>query len=763
MSQDFLNLNEENKEALSDRLLRASASATNVLLTIAPLDDAVNTALKIIGEALDTDRIGVIENFDCPEQVLPCWKTLYKWNSPYTISQFAHPEISQGTYEGIESWYESLNQGRSLIYFTKDIPEPFRSQQEKLGVKVLHGVPIFVENKCWGVVGFDDCREVKHRGQSELSVLKIIANSIGSAIQRDRTHKALLRSEQERAAELESINIELRHTLNSLKITEERFRTLFELSSEGFYFIEVDPPVSTTLSIDEQCEQLYHNIRVVEANPAFAAMYGIANPDDCIGIKNSDIHIPDSDKNAAFIRGILENRRDLETEEIDSQGQPRYFLNGGGFTSKDGYIVAGWGSQVDITQLRQTQQALLINEKQRTAELEKINETLSRSLTWLAREENLNNFLEQILLEISATMQADLAHLFVLHQPDRMLEVVARVIDGQLIQNPSPFEPAIFSTPFSADITPLFSMMEEQNLFLIVDMTQLPSELNAIAWPDSLEWHIRGGYKACASLVLKTGDRSVGFLGMTFNEKQELVEEKRQLVIALANQAALAILLLQLAEQSKQAALFEERNRLAGEIHDTLAQAFTGISLQLGVAKWLLNKDPTTIEPILDRINDIAQSGLAEARRSVWEIYPTAQKYANLAEKLSQHIENVKQTTHDNSLQIDFQILGTAYQVSAIIGYNLLKIAQEAIVNALKHAKPKNLSIVLTYKSFLVSLEITDDGCGFQPSLDNGGFGVLSMSERNDRLGGQLSINSILGQGTEILVEIPLGVQNHDR
>jgi PAS domain-containing protein len=347
MPQDFLDLNEDNKETLSDRLLRASATATHALLTIAPLDAAVNTALKIIGEALETDRVTVIEHLNCPEQSLPCWKMLYEWDSPDTVSQISHPEVSQGTHEGIESWYESINQGRSLIYLTKDMPEPFRSGQEKLGVKALHVVPIFVENKCWGVVGVDDCREVKHRGQSELSVLKIAANSLGCAIERDRTQKALLQAEQERAeiareqekaaqeraTELESINTELKHTLNSLKVTEDRFRTLFELSSEGFYFIEVDPPVSTTLSIDEQCEQLYLNIRVVEANPAFAAMYGIANPDDCIGMKNSDVHIPDSDKNAAFIRGLVENDgyffRDLETEEIDCHGQPRYFLNGG--------------------------------------------------------------------------------------------------------------------------------------------------------------------------------------------------------------------------------------------------------------------------------------------------------------------------------------------------------------------------------------------------------------------------------------------------
>jgi len=94
-----------------------------------------------------------------------------------------------------------------------------------------------------------------------------------------------------------------------------------------------------------------------------------------------------------------------------------------------------------------------------------------------------------------------------------------------------------------------------------------------------------------------------------------------------------------------------------------------------------------------------------------------------------------------------------------MIGYNLLKLAQEAITNALKHAKATKLTIILTYKDALVSLSITDNGCGFQPNIDNGGFGLLSISERSDRIGGQLLINSILGKGTEILVEIPLEEQ----
>ncbi|GBO52994.1 hypothetical protein APA_795 [Pseudanabaena sp. lw0831] len=789
MPQDFLALNEDNKETLGDRLLRASANATNALLTIPSVDDAVNTALKIIGEALDTDRVTVIENFDCPEQQLPCWKMLYEWDSPDTVSQITHPEISQGTYEGIESWYESINQDRSLIYLTKDMPEPFRSGQEKLGVKALHVVPIFVENKCWGVVGIDDCREVKHRGQSELSVLKIAANSIGSAIQRDRTQKALLRSEQERATELEKVNKALRGGIagmarleNLEHVLAEMLKVSMEISgahSGAVVLIEEDflcyPVLFDNKGLVDPQIQRSRGLNVSALSPELMdlALSILKSPNTWV-VNPNDPRMPPE-----FVAFHQEhNNRSIRHIPMQISDRLIGWL-GLGFAEEDPPMGKSFGllkvlaeqmtMVVEMLRLsNEAKQTAIAREqekaaKERATELEKINETLRRSLTWLAREENLNNFLEQILLEISATVQADLAHLLVLHQPDRILEVVARVINGELIQKPSPSEPAIFSTPFSADITPLFSMMEEQNLVLIEDVAKLPPELKAVAWPDSIESHIRGGYKACGILVLKTGDRSVGFLGLSFNEKLELVEEKRQLVIALANQAALAILLIQLAEQSKQAALYEERNRLAGEIHDTLAQAFTGISLQLGVAKWLFNEDPKTIEPILDRINEIAQSGLAEARRSVWEIYPTAQEYADLANKLSQYIENLKQTALDNSLLVDFQIFGTAYQVAAIIGYNLLKIAQEAIINALKHAKPKNLSIVLTYKSSLISLAITDNGCGFQPSLDNGGFGILSMSERSDRLGGQLSINSILGQGTEVLVEIPLETQNHDR
>ncbi|MEG3861001.1 hypothetical protein, partial [Microcoleus sp. herbarium12] len=87
-----------------DRLLEATATAAKALLTIENLDEAVNSALQIIGECLDCDRVTVIDHFDDPSQPLPCWRILYERDSPHTVSQISHSQAAQGTYQGIQDW-----------------------------------------------------------------------------------------------------------------------------------------------------------------------------------------------------------------------------------------------------------------------------------------------------------------------------------------------------------------------------------------------------------------------------------------------------------------------------------------------------------------------------------------------------------------------------------------------------------------------------------------------------------------------------------
>nr|WP_277882208.1 histidine kinase [Oculatella sp. FACHB-28] len=140
------------------------------------------------------------------------------------------------------------------------------------------------------------------------------------------------------------------------------------------------------------------------------------------------------------------------------------------------------------------------------------------------------------------------------------------------------------------------------------------------------------GAKTLLGVPLLLRNEIIGSFTLRFMERREFQADDLELMQALAHYATLAIQLLRMAERDREAAILEERNRLAREIHDTLAQAFTGISIQLGVAKWLLQRDPTAVAEIIDRVESLTQSGLAEAQRSVWALRPHDKEYADLAQ-----------------------------------------------------------------------------------------------------------------------------------
>ena len=198
-----------------DRILEAVTIATNTLLTVEDFQASVNTALQILGEALDTDRINTIENVVVDS--VPSWRIGYEWDSPATVPQYSDPDAAQGSWAEVQWLYDLLQQGQSISYLIEETPEPFRSYQIAIGVKSTHLVPIYVEEQWWGVLGLDDCREAKRRSAAELAALKVAADCIGSAIQRQRTQQALLAAERDRAAELTQINQVL-----SLEIVERQ-------------------------------------------------------------------------------------------------------------------------------------------------------------------------------------------------------------------------------------------------------------------------------------------------------------------------------------------------------------------------------------------------------------------------------------------------------------------------------------------------------------------------------------------------------------
>ncbi|MEH2468023.1 AAA family ATPase [Nostoc sp.] len=204
---------------------------------------------------------------------------------------------------------------------------------------------------------------------------------------------------------------------------------------------------------------------------------------------------------------------------------------------------------------------------------------------------------------------------------------------------------------------------------------------------------------------------------------------------------------------AEEASILEERNRMAREIHDTLAQSFTGILLQVGAATQVLADDLEATQAHLEMISELARTGLAEARRSVAALRPQLLEDGSLHSALYRLVTQMRAAADTD---IIYEIKGTAYPMPAEVENNLLRIGQEALINAIKYADACKVRVELEYENTQCILRVKDDGLGFGvgsiPPV--GGFGLLGMSERAKHIGAQLTIQSQPGQGVEIVVII---------
>ncbi|MCC3574150.1 MAG: AAA family ATPase [Microcoleus sp. PH2017_40_RAT_O_B] len=207
-------------------------------------------------------------------------------------------------------------------------------------------------------------------------------------------------------------------------------------------------------------------------------------------------------------------------------------------------------------------------------------------------------------------------------------------------------------------------------------------------------------------------------------------------------------------KRAEAASILEERNRMAREIHDTLAQAFTGILAQVGAAKQVLTDDLEATQAHLDLIKELARTGLIEARRSVVALRPQLLEEGSLQSALHRLVTQTRTAAMDTTLY--YEVEGTVYALPTEVENNLLRIGQEALTNAIRHAHADEIRVELVYDRDRFCLRVQDNGQGFGvgsiPSSE--GFGLLGMSERVERIGAQLTISSQPGQGTEIIVTV---------
>jgi signal transduction histidine kinase len=303
--------------------------------------------------------------------------------------------------------------------------------------------------------------------------------------------------------------------------------------------------------------------------------------------------------------------------------------------------------------------------------------------------------------------------------------------------------------------------LSRQDLFAFAVFRRARPVWHEVASSEALDETARAylrdqGVKALLGIPLILADKAIGAIVVRFAELRQFGSVELEMAQGLAQQATLALQLTRLAEQARKAAITEERNRMAREIHDTLAQGFTGILIQLQAAKQVLNGSDHDATQHLESAIALARAGLTEARRSVQGLRPQLLRDGNITTALDQL---VRQLGSDSVVRINFSSHGDAQPpMSPDIESNLLRISQEAITNAMKHSGANQINVRLSAGPEAVQLAIEDNGTGFDPHVStlSRGFGLISMQERADRIGGDLTILTKPNAGTKVHLLLPI-------
>jgi signal transduction histidine kinase len=393
---------------------------------------------------------------------------------------------------------------------------------------------------------------------------------------------------------------------------------------------------------------------------------------------------------------------------------------------------------------RQSEQLTLLAERERAAcdraaELGRANAALRRATDRLAADPDLTAFLGHVVAESTLNFEAATGRLTLLDESGSTLAVHLRVEDGRVT-------PLLEKVPLDSGF---FETLREVRQPCGFDL-----ELDAdLFWPEALEFHRSRGHRSLAAAPLILAGEMVGHIDLACPRPGRAVGPCLELFGSLAQHATLAVQLTRLANRATQAAVIEERNRLARDIHDTLAQGFAGVLLQLGAAEGRVGQNEAALTH-LRTARQLARTSLDEARRSVQALRPLALDRAGLAEALGR---SVRQADHD-SPHTDFTltVIGTPWTLPASVEDELLRIAQEAMANACRHADAQHVTVLLRFceTGDGVRLDVQDNGRGFDADRPTNGdrFGLVGMYERAARIGAVLTIASEPGRGTEVIV-----------
>jgi PAS domain S-box-containing protein len=569
--------------------------------------------------------------------------------------------------------------------------------------------------------------------RSELSLLTTIGDQVAVAIENAR-----LAEEAKSRAALQAALEERRIGEEALRASELRYRTMIEQSPLG---ILVFAPDGTLAGANHASKQLFN---------LDAAVVGEFDILHSTVVERLGLAEPLRRVFAGEVVTIPPIRYELPNGEAFSSAPSYRWIQAMGYAlrDEDGGVREVVLMHEDITdrvlaeeQIREKEAMLEQRVEERTHELRTLLEVSHNVASTLELRPLLGLILDQLQTVVSYSSAAILSV-----QGDEFV-----VLDRRMPPGSSEEVPDSYSLAGARTIVDVLGRREP----VLVDDVRGDAPL-AHSYRTSLGEHFDAAFAFERSLLivpLLFKDRMIGALSLTHAAAGVYTPHHAELVSAMANQAAVAIENARFYEQAQEVAVLEERQRLARELHDSVSQALYGIALGTKTARTLLDRDPSKAADPLEYVLAQAHAGLTEMRALIFELRPEALESEGLAMALSKQADALR-VRHGIDVSAD---LPSEPDAPMVVKEAVYRIAQEALHNTLKHARARHVDVRLAVVDGMLELEIADNGKGFEASgAFPGHLGLKTMRERALRLGGTFHVTTATGEGTHILVRVPL-------
>ena len=392
------------------------------------------------------------------------------------------------------------------------------------------------------------------------------------------------------------------------------------------------------------------------------------------------------------------------------------------------------------------QERLVTELDQRSQELEMLL-TVSGSV---ASTLEMRQLLDTVFEALSGVLDYNAIAVMTLSESRDALTVAAR--RGTIVDTLQELQVIRYSV---ADLGPIWDRLRQEEPIVISDVRDGTAEAGIFRGllGDQLRDASGTFFRSLMWVPLVVRGQIIGILTITNASPSVFGTRETTLALGIARQAAVAIENSRLLERARQAAVLEERQRLSRELHDSVTQALYGISLYAEAAgRALTGGDTEPVATNLREISDTTQEALGEMRLLLFELRPPVLQEFGLAAALRARLQAVEARA---GLVTEFDCQDEE-RLPPDREQELYRLVQEALNNVLKHAHAGRVRVRLGVANGIATLEVADDGIGFEPALQSAvGFGLRGMRERAERLGGSLRIESSSGAGTCLRVDVP--------